>query len=212
MRGDFPFDKRAAADALADPETTATVLHMILLAWFGDELHGDPESMIEPMDPVECWVRVQEDFHVTVPESNENKINGLMLALGTNAFYDDPLAFVSVCNALYSGELGDLVDGAMEDLTVPEMLWGIYEVELNRGDSEEFVPAINTLIDEMISNEAEDSEQLEEEDVVPYYEKFVKEMRDDMLLQMKMLGVKDEIIASILKEDLTPKEPDVNQI
>ena len=204
MRDDFPFDKRLAADALADPDTTATVLHMILMAWFGDELHGDPERGIEPLDPVECWVRVQEDFHVTVPESNENKINGLMLALSTNAFYDDPLAFVSICNALYSGELGDLVDGVMEDLTVPEMLWGIYEVELNRGDSETFMPAIDQLIDEMIRNEAEDNEELEEPEVIPYYERFVQSMRDDMLVQMRMLGVDESVIKKIIKEDLTP--------
>jgi hypothetical protein len=127
-----------------------------------------------------------------------------MLALSTDAFYEDPLAFVSIANALYSGDLGDLVDGALEDLTVPEMLWSIYEVELNRGQSEGFAPAIDRLIDEIIKNEAEDNEELEEAEVVPYYEKFVGEMRDDMLIQMRMLGVDESVIKKILKEDLTP--------
>jgi hypothetical protein len=204
MRDDFPFDKRLAADFLADTETTATVLHMIMLAAYGDELHGNPEAGVEPMDPVECWVRVSEDFRVSVPESNENKINALMLALSTNAFYDDPVAFVSICNALYSGDLGDLVDGVMEDLTMPEMLWGIYEVELNRGDYQDFVPSIDSFINEVITNEAEDNEELEVEEVVPYYESFVKEMRDDMLIQMRTLGVEEKIIKEILKSDLTP--------
>ncbi len=216
MRDDFPFDKRLAADFLADPDTTATVIHMIMLAAYGDELHGDPQAGIEPMDPVECWIRVQEDFNVTVPESSENKLNALMLALSTNAFYEDPVAFVSICNSLYAGDLGDLVDGVMEDLTMPELLWGIYEVELNRGDSQDFVPSIDYIINEVIKNEAQDNEDLEVTEVVPYYESFVKEMRDDMLVQMKTLGVADEVIRGILKTDLSPaKELDpevINQI
>ena len=149
-------------------------------------------------------MRIKEDFSVNIPESNENKVNALMLALSTEAFYDDPLAFISICNALYSGDLGDLVDGALEDLTMPEMLWGIYEVELNRGDSEGFALPIDRLIDEIIRNEAEDNEELEEAEVVPYYEKFVAEMRDDMLVQMRMLGVDESVIKKIIKEDLTP--------
>ncbi len=206
MLDTFPFDKRLAADLLADTETTATVLHMIILAAYGDEVYGSLEHGIEPADPVELWLRIKEDFSVTVPESNENKVNALMLALSTEAFYDDPLAFISISNALYSGDLGDLVDGALEDLTMPEMLWGIYEVELNRGDSEGFALPIDRLIDEIIKNEAEDNEDLEEAEVVPYYEKFVAEMRDDMLVQMRMLGVDEMVIKKILKEDLTPAQ------
>jgi hypothetical protein len=206
MLDTFPFDKRLAADLLADTETTATVLHMIILAAYGDEVYGSLEQNIEPADPVELWLRIKEDFSVNIPESNENKVNALMLALSTEAFYDDPLAFISISNALYSGDLGDLVNGALEDLTMPEMLWGIYEVELNRGDSEGFSISIDRLIDEIINNEAEDNEELEETEVVPYYEKFVAAMRDDMLVQMRMLGVDEMVIKKILKEDLTPAQ------
>jgi hypothetical protein len=177
---------------------------MIIRAAYGDEVYGSLENGIEPADPVELWLRIKEDFSVNVPESNENKVNALMLALSTEAFYDDPLAFISISNALYSGDLGDLVNGALEDLTMSEMLWGIYEVELNRGDSEGFAIPIDRLIDEIIKNEAEDNEELEEAEVVPYYEKFVAEMRDDMLVQMRMLGVDEMVIKKILKEDLTP--------
>lgn len=206
MRDDLPFDRRTAGDILSDPDSVATVLHMILLAAYGDELHGNPEAGIEPMDPVECWLRVKEDFHADVPEENENKINALMFAVSTDAFYEDPLAFNSICNALYSGDLGDLVTGAIEDLTVPEMLWGIYEVELNRGDSQDFAPAIDAFIEETILQEAESNEELEETEVVPYYERFVQDMRDDMLIQMKLLGIDDKIIAMMLKADLTPAD------
>lgn len=206
MLDHFPFDKRTAGDLLADTETTATVLHLIILSAYGDELYGDEENGIAAMDPIELWLRVKEDFSVTVPESNENKINALMVSLSTDAFFEDPLAFISICNALYSGDLGDLVEGFMEDLTVPEMLWGIYEVELNRGQSETFSNSINRLIDETISAEAESNEELEESEVVPYYERFISDMRDDMLIQMRLLGVSEEIVAKILRSDLTPVE------
>jgi hypothetical protein len=89
MLDTFPFDKRLAADLLADTETTATVLHMIILAAYGDEVYGSLEHNIEPADPVELWLRIKEDFSVNVPESNENKLNALMLALSTDAFYED---------------------------------------------------------------------------------------------------------------------------
>jgi hypothetical protein len=180
---------------------------MILLAAYGDELHGNADLGIEPMDPVEVWVRVKEDFHTEVPEENENKINALVMALSTDAFYDDPLAFNSICNALYSGDLGDLVNGYIEDLSVSEMLWGIYEVELNRGDSQDFAPAVDAFIEETISQEAAYNEELEAAEVVPYYEKFVAEMRDDLMVQLKMLNVDDRIIQQMLKTDLTPAQP-----
>lgn len=204
MLDTFPFDRRQAADLLADPDTSATLLHLILLSAYGDELYGAPEKDIAPMDPVECWVRVQEDFRVTVPESNENKINGLMFAVSTDAFYDDPLAFRSICSALYSGDLGDLVDGVLDDLTVPEMLWSVYEVELNRSDYQEFAASVEAVMDEVISTEAEDREDLDPEDVVPYYEKFVAEQRNEMLTQMRKIGVSEDIIKRVIKEDLTP--------
>lgn len=204
MRDDYPFDKRTSGDLLEDTETTATVLLIILMTAYGDELLGNPAAGIEAMDPIECWNRVKEDFNAVVPECNENRINAIAMAVTTDAFYDDALAFVSICNGLYSGELGDIVDGVMEDLTLPELLWGIYEVELNRGQSQDFAPAIDAIINETIMTEANDNEDLEPEDVVPYYEKFVEAQRDNMLTQFKMLGVDDSIIANILKSDLTP--------
>lgn len=208
MLDTFPFDRRTAADILGDPETSATVLHIIMLAAYGDELHGDAAQGIDAMDPIECWVRVEEDFRVRVPEENENKINALMFAISTEAFYEDPLAFNSICNALYSGDLGDLVSGAIEDLTLPELLWGIYEVELNRGDSQDFDAPVDRFINEVIAEEAEDMENPDLDRIVSYYEKFVEEQRDDMLIQLKTLGVDESIIAQILKADLTPAQDD----
>lgn len=204
----YPWERRKSGDLFADPNTSATVLHTMVLAAYGDEVYGDFDT--DPMDPVELWVRVREDFNVTVPEENENKLNALMLAIGTDAFYEDPLAFVSICMALSEGDLGDLVDGALEEVTVPEMLWGIYEVELNRDDQPDFARGVNLVIDKTVEDHAEEKEA-EEEVVVKNYELYVDEMRSDMFNQMRSLGIEESVIRKLSLTDLTPVHNDAGE-
>jgi len=205
----YPWERKTSGDLFADTETAATVLHAMVLAAYGDEVYGDEDT--DPMDPVELWVRVREDFHVTVPEENENKLNALMLAISTDAFYDDPLAFVSICMALSEGDLGDLVNGAMEEVTVPEMLWGIYEVELNRDDQPEFSVPVLKVIDSTVEDHAEEKD-VEEEVVVTSYERYVDEMRDDMFNQMRKLGIEEKVIRKLALTDLTPVHNDEGEL
>lgn len=197
----YPWDTRTSGDLFANVNTSATVLHAMVLAAYGDELYGDEDT--EAMDPVELWVRVREDFRVTVPEENENKLNALMLAISTDAFYDDPVAFMAICMALSQGDLGDLVDGVMEDLTVPEMLWGIYEVELNRDDQPEFSREVLKVIDQTVTEQAEEL-NVEESSVVPAYEQYVAEARAEMFEDMRLLGIEEAIIRKLSLVDLTP--------
>lgn len=191
--GPVKVDIRLVGDLLADPESSATVLHAMLLAFYKDELYGNDEAGIPAMDPVELWIRVREDFRVSVHENNENKINAIMLAMSTDLFYDDPEVFVAICLALFDGDIGDMVSGVMEDITVPEMLWGIYEVELNRDDYQAFAPSIVRIIDEAISQEAEDRDT-DEADVLPYFERIINEKRQQMLGEMRLLGWPEEVI------------------
>lgn len=208
MRSDYPFDIKVSGDLFSDPETTATVLHMMVLAAYGEAIYAGDEYMDGPIDPVDLWLSIKEDFRAVVPEENENKLNAIMFAVSTDAFYEDPLAFYSICQSLYTGDLGDLVDGQMDDLTIPELLWGIYEVELNRDDKVEFAPGIERLIDEVISEEAEDLSEMQESRIIPYYEQFVAEMRNDMFDQMRKLGVSEKILRKIALADLTPAHDD----
>ena len=201
MRPDYPWDIRKSGDLFGNPETSATLLHTMVLAAYGDEVYGDEDT--DPMDPVELWVRVREDFRVTVPEENENRLNAIMLAISTDAFYEDPLVFASVCMALSEGDLGDLVDGAMEELTVPEMLWGIYEVELNRDDQPEFARSVLAVIDQTVSGQAEEA-GVDEADIVPAYERYVEEARNEMFTDMRRLGIEEQVIRKLSLTDLTP--------
>ncbi len=197
-------DRRTVGDLLADPETSATVLHAVLLAFYKEDLYGDAAQGIPPMDPVELWVRVKEDFHVNAHENNENKINALQLAIATDAFYEDPLAFISICLALYDGDVGDMVTGAMEEPTVAEILWGIYEVELNRDDNQPFSDSVMSVIDNAIASEAEEQSE-DPEDILPGYEKLLELKRQKMFDEMRLLEWPESIIRRIAMGDITPR-------
>jgi len=205
MSPQYPWDVKTSGDLFSEPDTAATILHMMVLAAYGDEVYGDHDT--DAMDPVELWVRIREDFRVTVPEESENKLNALMFALSTDAFYEDPLSFTSICMALTEGDLGDLVDGAMEQITVPEMLWGIYEVELNRDDQPEFAKSVLAAVDETIGDHAEEVDA-ESQDVVSSYERFVEESKEEMFRDMRRLGVEETIIRKLVLTDVTPIHDD----
>lgn len=181
------FSRETAAELIRDSETFGSVLLVILLAAYGDELFD--------MDPLEIYERVKEDFRATITEEGENKLNAIMMAVSTDAFYDDPLAFRSIAAALYDGDLGDLVNGVMEDVTLPEMLWAVYEVGLLREEMEEddFSPSVQRVLDEAVSDEAESLEDAEDpEDVFPYYERFVEDNKQDLHSQLRKLGLLED--------------------
>ncbi len=185
------FNREVAAELFRNPDTCGSVILIILLSTYGEELFE--------MDPVEIYVRIQEDFHSTLTEEGENKLNAIMMALSTEAFYEDPLAFRAIASALYDGDLGDIVEGALEDLTVPEILWAVYEVGLLRDDTEEpeFSPAVKRVMEEEMSSEAEELD-MEQAEVIPYYERFVEEMKADLHAQLRSIGLVEEDIDDLL--------------
>lgn len=185
------FNRETAADLFRDPETCGSVILIILLATYGEEIFD--------LDPLEIYVRIQEDFHATLTEEGENKLNAIMMALSTNAFYEDPLAFRSISSALYDGDIGDLVEGSLEDLTIPEILWAVYEVGLLRDETEEteFSPAVQRVMEEEMSNEAEEMD-IEEAEVVPHYERFVEEMKMELHQQLRKIGLVEDDLDELL--------------
>lgn len=171
-------DRHAAAELIRDSSTLGTTLLIILLSTYGEQVFT--------MDPLELWVAVQEDFHATVTEEGENRVNALMMAVSTDAFFDDPETFRAVCTCLYDGDLGDLVAGGMEELTLAEMLWAIHEVKCLRDDDPEFAPAVVREIEEIIASEAE---ELTEESPVASCERFMEETKRDLIGQLLKLGI-----------------------
>ena len=145
--------------ALGDADTPAFVLLVIAMWAFGDEVLGDPEDGIEPMDASELWSGLNEIFGTWVTEEGENKLNALILALQGDLFYRDVEVFQSVAQALLDGDLGDLLSGAFTGLTSTEIMWAILEVELVR-DGEQGPPHFSHGVADIISH----AMQMEQDD------------------------------------------------
>lgn len=165
-------DVGKARVALGEESTPAFVLLTIAMWAFGDEVLGDPEVGIEPMDPAELWGGLNEIFGTWVTEDGENRLNALMLALQGDLFYRDIEVFHSVCQALFDGDLGDLINGQFDDLSSVEIMWAVLEVELARQDENGppvFADAITDLINRTLLTEPEDHNEDVNTVKVEYY-------------------------------------------
>lgn len=211
MRPDFSLDIRAVSERLADPDTLATTLLCVALSAYGDELLGSEELDIDPMDPIELWSRLETDFRCQLPLQAENRLNALLLALTTDQFYEDPLVFTAVCNGLYEGQPPDLVGGFIEQLagtlTLPEALWGVFEVALVRDDDLPLGPPVMRLLDHLVGEESEEDIGLPEQ-VIPYQERFVEEMKGELIRQLTDIGIDRKLLVRIRATDPTPYHDD----
>ena len=169
-----------AGTLLADPETYATVLHAILLAAF--------EVDIYHIDPLELYARISDKFRVQMPEDNENKVNAILMSVSTDAFYEDPLVFKSVAGALFYGDIGGEIDGEINDLTLPEVAWALFEVGINRDEPADLEPRVSAVIASVASREAAshpDPEQTPE----AYTARIIAQRKEELVSQFELLGV-----------------------
>lgn len=169
--------------ALGDPDTPGMVLLTIVLWAFRERVFGDPEQGVEPMDPAEMWAEVNELFDTWVTEEGENKLNALMIALTTPGFYNDVETFCAVSNALFDGDLGDMVGGVFEEPSVIEMMWATLEVELARDDTDE-TPPFSSRVREFLAKKLREEQEDHTE-----HEAAVNEVFVDMMDQLRGLGV-----------------------
>jgi len=140
---------------LADEETQALVLLTILLYLHGPAVFGDENT--EAYDPAELWAATYDATGIWLSEEAENKVNAIMMAVTSDDFYVDDITFASIANALYDGDLGDLVNGIFEKPSMVEVLWAASEVELAREEEEGppiFGPKVRYLIEEIAQEES----------------------------------------------------------
>ncbi|HSW48959.1 MAG TPA: hypothetical protein VLH09_02240 [Bryobacteraceae bacterium] len=175
MNAAFPFKRDVAGRLLESPDTRATVLHVILLAAYGQDIYTT--------DPLALYRQLEEDFGIRLPVEAENRINALFLALTTDAFYLDAEAFSAVASALYGGDIGDDAEDMFDALTVPEICWALYEVKLNREEEDELAPPVLALVTETLQRETAGSESVDN---------FLEEMKVDLHTQLAELGVPAE--------------------
>lgn len=170
-------DKKAVAAALLDAGTFATVLHIICLKTYGEDIYE--------VDPLELYIRLEEDFGVRLCEENENKLQAIILSTATDAFYDDDRVFRAVANTLIEGDPGF---EELEDLTVSEIYWAVYEVELNH-DEAELSMEIQRLIAKEVDEEADDTPGISE--LRPNYVlREMAEFRRRLYNQLVKIGIK----------------------
>jgi hypothetical protein len=171
---------------LADDGTLATCLQIIALAAYGDDIYK--------VDAMEIVMRLEEDFHTRLTDDNENKLKAILIATCTDVFYEDPEACRGIGNTLLVGDPG--LD-QLDPLTIPELMFATYEVELNHGPGE-FLPGVMALIESVMEGEMTDPEgNPVDADPHDYVWQFLEEMHKRLKNQLLDLGVDGSLIPDI---------------
>ena len=169
-------DKKEAFKALSDDATFGTTAHVIAIATFGEEIYE--------MDPLELFVELERHYKVEVSDEVCEKLQAVMLATTTDAFYEDATAFRAIANTLIEGEPG--FDG-FDNLTVPEIMWSMYEVGLNHPGAP-FSNQVSKLIEKELDEEVEDMDELTEAIELPYYHKALRSLKIELAEQLDAVG------------------------
>ena len=193
------FDTERCRQLLGDPDTRGLTIYSILLDRYGPTaLHGDEDE--EAWDPIVLYNQIETDFRITFPVENENRLQAVLTALETDAFYTDPMVFSAICMALGEGDLGDIVNGTLEEISLPEALWGLIEVGLLRDDEQTMDPPVAAVMTSLIQEEREDPA---DSSVVSA----VLDTADDLRRELESLGVPSghlDAIAKMLDNLLEP--------
>lgn len=189
-----PLDPKVVYRMLSDDGTFATCLQIICLAAYGEAIYQE--------DPLEILLRLEEDFHARVTTSNENKLKAILLATSTDIFYENPEAFRGTCETLTNGDPGLEI---VEELTVPEALWGVYEVELNHGPNP-LSPPVQAFLDRVIAGEGDDIEESGSEDAFAHVWSYLQDRQDELVAQLTELGIDPSDIPPIQSQDTVRPE------
>jgi len=182
----FRFDLREASELIRDESTYGLVLITILLEAYGEQLFE--------VDSIELYLEIEEDFRAIMSEAGENRVQACLISMMSDDFYTDPLILRAVAMALYEGSLGDLVNGVLEPVEVPEVLWAVYEVGLLRDDDAEFSQSTKKWLEELMESTAEELDLESEDEVLPYYVRALEPEKAELKRQLDLLGVDKTII------------------
>lgn len=134
-------DRLTLTEIFNDQSVTATALHVAVLEVFG--------TVIYEWDPLTLWLEIRDELRLELPEANQDKLQALLAAVGTDGFYKTTQGFYTIANTLTDGDGGFQV---FDPISVAEMLWAIYEVAINR-DPEPFSPSVDAMIRNILSQE-----------------------------------------------------------
>lgn len=169
--------------ALENPDTFATVLLTICLIQYGEETFT--------VDPLVLFAWLEEDFGVELHEDNQNKLNAILVALTTDYFYNDLQTFKSICETLTTGDPGIAdTDLDTDDISIPEVLWGVYEVSLCNDDvvvsTYKFNSLIRNFINVLLQDEPFDTQELQ---LNPEEYNIIKQNCNAISFQLRQIGI-----------------------
>jgi hypothetical protein len=90
---------------------------------------------------------------------------------------------------LLDGNMGDLISEGFEKLSVPEVMWSMYEVALNRDSEMDTSPAVDAVIREAVATEAGISSEEDPESKPFYPDQFMEDSIMELKEQLSDLGV-----------------------
>ena len=127
--------KKIASRIVMIPGTLGTIMHSIAYSLFDTEIYAwEPETL---------EMELQEELGVVPYVSNMDKLNAIVSGVASDAFYNDWVAYVTICSILS----GENEPDEIYDLTSYELAWGCVEMALNDEDYDKglFAPQIQSL-------------------------------------------------------------------
>lgn len=170
-------DPKAAHRLLSDDATFATTALVIALKSFGAEALQQ--------DVLELILDLEEEFKVELSEKVSERLQAIQLATTTDAFYEDVTAFRAIANTLLDGDPGF---DAFDDVSIIEILWAIYEVEMHH-EKIDFTRPVAHIIQVEIENDGEEVTELDEAMGSSYHQNIMRELRVDLVAQLGQIGV-----------------------
>ena len=176
-------NKQGVFNALQNPETYATVLLAICLINYGNETFQ--------VEPLVLFQWLKEDFGTELHEDNENKLQAILIALTTDYFFTDLSVFQNICKTLESGDPDLAAENPLTDpATIPEIMWGVYEVALNSEDqiidNLPFSPQVDNFITKVLDTDVDD---FDDTDIVLQQADVVKNNVAEMKEQFHSIGI-----------------------
>lgn len=179
-------DRKEVYRLLSDSATYGIVALAITITAY-------PEDWYD-IDSLELFARFQEDFGVEIDPDVENKLMALIVSVTTPYFYHDAQFFESVCRTLVNGDPGL---NEIEELTIIEVLWGVYEVSL-AGEEIDFSPTIERYMERVIASDVEDMEEMTPEEQQSVYIKDLLVMTIELSDQLKKVGFEPGDLPAIM--------------
>lgn len=214
MARPYPYNMETSRELLKSPDTYAFTLMCILLSKY------EADEVLEEENTEVVFKNIEDDFNVHIPEEVENRINAAITVLTTDLPLVSFPVFKSVALAFAEGQIGDEDDREDEELNTCELLWALYEIAILKGQpvpevqvelSESVVEELNNVIDSEAEDpendyKEENAEETKEEGIEdinevakdPYYNRYVRASMDQLVRQLKKLGVAPETCLEIL--------------